>query len=247
MKYKKISIIIPVYNEQKFVQRTLDRVIRANTLGLAKEIIIINDGSTDNTPTILNIWCKRNKSRQASIIKLIHHKKNIGKGAAVKAGMKKATGDLIIIQDSDMEYNPKDYHLLIKPFFSNKVVAVYGSRTKGITRYHNKYSSHFYYIGGMLLTWYTNILFSQNLTDQPTGYKVLSKQVYPLIDTISENDFSFEIGITALLAKNNFRIIEVPISYKPRSIAEGKKINFLDFIKSLYIGLKYRFFYDEYR
>ncbi len=242
MKYRKISIIIPVYNEQKFVRKTLDRVISADSCGLTKEILIINDGSNDNTPSILDVWYKQNKANKIFSVKLVHHGKNLGKGAAIKTGIKKASGDLILIQDSDIEYNPKDFSSLIKPFLLKKVAAVYGSRTKGITRYHNKYSSHFYYIGGLLLTWYINILFSQHLTDQPTGYKVLSKEVIPLINNVSENDFSFEVGITALLAKNNIKITEVPISYKPRSIAEGKKINFLDFIKSLYIGLKYRFF-----
>lgn len=240
VKYKRLSIVIPVYNEQRFVKKTLARVMDADSCGLKKEIIIVNDGSSDNTPVILKRWYKQNKSHKRVFIKLIHHKNNMGKGAAIKTGFKSSTGDVILIQDSDFEYNPKDYPSLLKPFFLNNIQVVYGSRTKGIKKYKNKYSSPFFYVGGLILTWYINILYSQNLTDQPTGYKVISKKVLPFFKNIIEDDFTYEIGITAKLAKNNIKIMEVPISYNPRSVEEGKKINFLDFIKSLLVGLKYR-------
>lgn len=242
MNLKKVTIVVPVYNEEKYLGEILKRVINSKCCGLKKEIVIVNDGSTDRSADIIRNLLKENNNRKKLYsIKLINHKQNLGKGAALKSGFKEATGQAIIIQDSDLEYHPDSYPLLLKPFMTNPVIAVYGSRTLGIKLYNNRFSSIVFYLGGRLLTTFTNILYHQDLTDQPTGYKILPKKVLPiLIEKIKENDFSFEIGITATLAKNNIPIVEIPIAYTPRTISEGKKIKLKDFIKSIVVGLKYR-------
>jgi len=240
MKLHTLTIIIPVYNEQRFIKKILHKVLYADSCGLKKEIIIVNDGSTDKTARILKKWPTGVKPKYRYSLNILSHSKNQGKGAAVKTALSSAKGDLIIIQDSDLEYNPKDYPALIKPFLSSNISAVYGSRTKGIKKYNNKYSNPFYYLGGLILTWYMNRLYSQNLSDQPTGYKILSKNTLSILSNIAENDFTYEIALTAMLSKNNIKIVEVPITYQPRTKKEGKKINLKDFFKSLYIGLKYK-------
>jgi len=235
-KYKKISIVIPVYNEEKYFEKNLRRVLKANTIGLEKEIIIVDDYSTDNTRRIIK------KIKLSKNIQYYFKDKNEGKGAAIKIGIRKSSGDILLIQDSDLEYNPKDYPSLIKPILEGKTDVVYGSRTLGISKFGNKYSSFFYYIGGRLLTLFMNVLYGISLTDQPTGYKVFTKNVLPLLVNSSRyNDFSYEIEVTAKLAKNKISIFEVPISYNPRSVKEGKKINIMDFVKSIFVGFKYKF------
>lgn len=242
MKKKKLSIIVPVYNERPFIQTLLQKVIDIHLSLYTKEIIIIDDGSTDGTKEIIIQFTKdHGKKRNVKFIYL-NNKKNEGKGSAIKKGFMKASGDIIIIQDADLEYEPAQYLNLIKPFADSNIYAVYGSRTLGIKKFHNRYSSIFFYFGGRLLTLFINVFYGTKLTDQPTGYKVFRKRVIPLIlKNIKEKDFSCEIEITATLAKNGYKIIEIPIRYTPRHVREGKKINIIDFWKALYVAIKYLF------
>lgn len=231
-KIKKLSIIIPVYNEENTVEKVLD-MVSAVKVTLEKEIIIINDGSTDNSLGIVKNY-KKNKNKNLVIIS----KKNGGKGSAVVTGFRKATGDIFIIQDADMEYDPDEYQSLINPIISGKYKVVYGSRRLGKVK--NKYSGLKFYLGGLLLTWYMNILFLSNMTDEPTCYKVFRRDVIDNIKIYGKK-FDWEPEVTAKILKKRIKIHEVPISYHPRSIKEGKKINYKDFIHAVWTALKYRF------
>ena len=250
-----LSIIIPVYNEERFIVKVVEKVLGADTLGLKKEIVIVDDASTDKTVEKIKQFTlsfpRRRESRldprvkpeddKYVSIRAIYKKKNEGKGAALKAGFAKATGDVLMVQDADEEYSVKDYPALISPFINEKTQVVYGSRNKKRENFHNRYSYLIYYWGGLALTWIINFLFGTQLTDQATGYKLFSSKVKLLLLKPKENRFSYEVAITALLAKSGYTIIEVPIHYKPRSISEGKKINALDFIKSVIVAVKYVF------
>lgn len=233
-----LSIIIPVFNEEKLIGNVFDKVISSDSLGLKKEIIIVDDGSIDGTQNQI----KTLKSKSRSNIKIISLKmrKNEGKGAALKDGFKNATGDILLVQDADEEYSVKDYPALLTPFIKDNAQVVYGSRNKKTENFRNEYSYLIFYLGGLLLTWVINLLYGLRLTDQPTGYKIFSKNVKPLLLKPTENRFSYEVAVTALLAKNKIPFTEVPIHYKPRTMEEGKKINGLDFIKSLIVAIKYR-------
>ncbi len=243
MNHKKLSIVIPAYNEGKYLTALLKSVIAADSLGLVKEILIIDDCSKDTTKDILQKICS-GKSGNKYSIKVIYKKVNGGKGAAVIDGLKIATGDIILIQDADLEYNPEDYPAILRPIVSGKTRVVYGSRTIGIKVYGNKYSNYVFFLGGKILSLLVNNLFNLKLTDQPTGYKLFTADLTPLlIKYIRESDFSFEIEMTACIARYNINITEVPIHYQPRKISEGKKINFGDFIKAIYIAFKCRFQY----
>lgn len=241
MNYKKLSIIIPAYNEEKYIRQILEKVVKADSLGLKKDIVIINDGSTDKTAKIVRTLLKKYSHRHLSFY-VITKKQNEGKGAAIRDGLKICSGDIIVIQDSDLEYDPSNYPVLLKPLIKNKADIVYGSRTLGIKKFGNKYSYIFFYLGGRMLTSFINLLYHTNLTDQPTGYKLFKKKLIPLLlNKNYQRDFSYEVEITASIVNNNYKIMEVPISYTPRKISDGKKINIIDFIKSLYIALRYKF------
>ena len=240
---KKLSIIIPVYNEEDYILKVINSVITADALGLKKEIIIIDDGSTDGTAKEIKIKIKiqnQNKKKNSCTILFIEKKKNEGKGAALKTGFKQATGDILMVQDADSEYSVKDYPALLAPFLKDNASVVYGSRNKQRENFHNRYSYFSFYIGGLLLTWYINLLYGLRLTDQPTGYKLFSNRVRSFLLIPSENRFSYEVAVTALLAINKIIFVEVPIHYKPRTMEQGKKITTMDFIKSILVGLKYK-------
>ena len=241
MRFTKVSIIIPVYNEEKYIKKTIERVINSNSLKLRKEIIVVDDGSTDSTPKILNAFHRKVNSSTSMSIFILYKKENEGKGSAIREGLRKVTGDIIIIQDADLEYNPKDYPSLIEPFINANAQVVYGSRTLGMKVFGNQYSSLLYYLGGRLLTFCVNILYKVNLTDQPTGYKLFTSELVPIIlKQTQEKDFSYEIEMTALFSKKRHKIVEVPVTYKPRTKNEGKKIKFPDFIKAISVGLRWK-------
>lgn len=230
----KLSIIMPVYNEEHTLKEILEKVKR---ITIEKEIIIVNDGSTDSTRKILDAVNGDN-------IKIIHHPKNIGKGAAIRTGLKHITGDIVIIQDADLEYNPKDYHKLIEPIVSGKSKVVYGSRILGRVDSKIKLSLGYYLgiyrFGNKFLTLLANLLYHTEITDLYTGYKVFQAEVLKGIK-LDCKGFEFCPEVTVKIRKQRCRIYEVPISYQPRSKREGKKITWKDGLKGLYILVKYRF------
>ena len=229
----KLSIIVPVYNEKKTINQILNKINKIQNL--KKEIIVINDGSKDGTSEIL----KKNKHK---ITKLIHHKKNIGKGGAIKTAQKLVSGDVVIIQDADLEYDPADYIKLLK-YIKRGYKAVYGSRVLGKNRYlSNNFSSFMRIFYNHGLTILSNILNNQRLTDAHTCYKMFTKEVFKKIK-LNENDFSFCPEITTKIGLQKIVIKEVPIKYFGRTYEEGKKITFMDGFKAIKSLFKYRFFY----
>ena len=229
----KVSIIIPCYNESDFVEKILDK-INSQAI-ISKEIIVVNDGSNDKTSQILDECFKKNK-----INILLNHDFNKGKGEALKTGLNKATGEIIIFQDSDLEYDPEDYNKLIDPIISDKADIVYGSRFLG----NEKGQRILYYwhrVGNFLLTTLTNILTNINFTDMETGYKAFKTEIIKSIN-LKENSFGIEPEITIKLALKNYRFYEVGISYNGRTYEEGKKIKIQDFFIAIYCLIKYRFF-----
>lgn len=238
-----LSIIIPAYNEEKLIAQTIDRVISADSCGLKKEIIVVDDGSTDGTQNevkILNSKSQSNPKLSNFKIITIFKNKNDGKGAALKAGFKRATGDILMVQDADGEYSVSDYPQLLLPLLRGRCKVVYGSRNMERKSFRNKYSYLIFYLGGLLLTWMINVLYGLKLTDQPTGYKLFSKKIKHLLLQPKENRFSYEVAVTASLARQGISFVEVPIHYKPRTLAEGKKIGWLDFVKSVMVAVKYK-------
>lgn len=227
----KISILIPTYNEESYILQTLKKVNeQKNKFDL--EIIISDDGSTDQTISLLN----NNKNL---FDKLIENKKNQGKGCAIKIGLKNCSGEIIIIQDADLEYDPNEFIDLINPFLNNEADVVYGSRflgnkTKRVLYFNNKIANFF-------LTMLVNLLTNLNFTDVETGYKAFKKDILKNIE-LKENSFTFEIEFTMKIAKLKKKIYEVGISYNGRTVEEGKKIKLKDGLLALYCILKYRFF-----
>ncbi|MBW2976426.1 glycosyltransferase family 2 protein [Candidatus Woesearchaeota archaeon] len=228
----KLSVIIPVYNEEKTIRKVIAKVRRVKLGDIKKEIIIVDDFSSDNTRKILSELKGKN-------IKIFFHKKNQGKGAAIRTGLKYSTGDLILIQDADLEYNPEDYPQLLKPIIEKKAKVVYGSRLKTIKmNLENMYKLH--YFGNMFLTVMTNILYGTKISDMETCYKLFRKEVIKGM-RLRARRFDFEPEITAKILKKGYKIKEVPISFAARKFDEGKKITWVDGIKALYYLIKYRF------
>ena len=227
-----ISIIIPVYNEQNLIKKLL---IKVNSIkNLRKEIIVINDGSSDKTLKILKNDCKKLYNV------LINYSQNKGKGYACRKGIKSASGKIIIIQDGDLEYDPKNYPKLIRPILQRKSNVVYGSRVlKGGKRIRPKtLSFKFRIFANHFLTYLSNILNDQNLTDAHTCYKVFTKDVIKKIK-LKEDGFNFCPELTSKFSKLKEKIIEVPIDYYGRTIEEGKKIQFFDGLRAIFCLLKY--------
>jgi len=228
----KLSIIIPVYNEEKSILKVIDKVKKVKLNKIKKEILIIDDFSTDNTKEIL-------KKLKNGNIKVFFHQKNQGKGAAIRTGLKNVTGDVILIQDADFEYNPEEYPKLLKPIIENKANVVYGSRLDAIRRnLKNMYKLH--YFGNMFLTIITNILYGAKITDMETGYKVFRKEVIKGMK-LKAKRFDFEPEITAKILKKGYKITEIPINFFGRKFEEGKKITWIDGVKALLYLIKYRF------
>ena len=245
----KLSIIIPVYSEEKTITEVINRVVKVSLNNIKKEIIVVDDFSIDKTREILKkIKSSKNlknflghKKSQSDFfvnrnIKIFYHKKNMGKGSAIRTALEHTTGDIILIQDADLEYKPEEYPKLIKPILDKKTKVVYGTR---FTKQHQpKYL--FYYIGNLFLTFITNLVYNSNIRDMETCYKVFTKDVIKNIK-LKARRFDFEPEITAKILKKHHKIYEVPITYKCRDIKEGKKITWRDGLKAIYYLIKYRF------
>ena len=230
---KSISIIIPCYNEEKTIEKVLNNILNLNLQEISKEIIIIDDGSTDNTPSILN------KFKEYENIIILNHKKNFGKGKALKTGISEASNEIIIIQDADLEYDPSEYHKLLKPFEEAGADVVYGSRFLGGSDY-NRLLFFWHSVANKILTLICNFFTNLNMTDMETGFKLFKKEIIKNID-LEEKSFGIEPEITMKLAKKKYVFYEVPIKYRGRSYAEGKKIGLKDAFVALYCIIKYFF------
>lgn len=229
----KLSILIPVYNEAKTIVPVLEMVSKAPAGGLEKELVVVDDGSTDGTRDIL-----KGLNPEPFNAKIYFHDKNQGKGAALRTAQGYATGDIIIIQDADMEYSPDEYPALLKPILDGRADVVYGSRLSGgqVTR-----AFHFtHYLGNKFLSLMTNVLYNSTLTDMETCYKVFKADIFKRV-LIRSNRFEFEPEITAKILKQKVRIYELPISYFGRDYSEGKKITWRDGFGALWALVKYRF------
>ncbi len=229
MKLNKISIVIPIYNEENYIVKTLEIVASSDTFGLDKEIIIVDDGSTDRTKTQSSKFKDKIKRKNLKIKFItIFKKKNEGKGAALKEGFLKSTGDLVLVQDADLEYSPQDYPKLIEPFLTSGVDVVYGSRFISARPHRVLYFWHNF--ANNFLTQFSNMLTNLNLTDMETGYKVFrGNLIRKIAPHLKSKRFGFEPEITARLAKiKNLKIYEVGISYAGRTYEEGKKIGWQD-------------------
>jgi len=225
----KLSIIIPIYNEKDTILKILKMVNDVKLINnIQKEIIIIDDFSTDGSRKILNSL--ENK------YKILYYQENRGKGAALKTGFDKATGDYVIVQDADLEYDPDDYNKLLDPIIKNKTKVVYGSRFTG----EHRNMLFWHWIGNKSLSLITNVLYNTTLSDMETCYKLIKKDILNQIN-IKSNRFNFEPEITAKILKLGYKIYEVPISYMGRGYNEGKKIGWKDGIIALYCLIKYRF------
>lgn len=227
----KLSVIIPVYNEELYLEKIVNRVIET---GLVHEVIAIDDGSRDNSINILT-----DLQQKHPLIKILSHEENRGKGAAIKTGLAEVTGDLVIIQDADLEYDPASFKDLISPFKDDNAKVVYGSRNLK----KNPKSSLAFYYGGRLLSVVTNLLYGSKITDESTCYKVFRTGILKDMN-LSREGFDFCPEVTSKTLKKGIKIHEVPIDYHPRSRVEGKKIKWYDGVIAIWTLAKYRFSKD---
>ncbi len=226
----KLSIVIPCYNERATIQEIVSRV---RAISMEKEIVVVDDFSTDGTRELLQSGAVK------GIDRIIYHDKNLGKGAALRTGFIQANGDCVIVQDADLEYDPQEIPMLLRPIEEGKADVVFGSRFMGGRMHRVHYFWH--YVGNRILTLASNMFTNLNLTDMETCYKLFRREIIQTIK-IEENRFGFEPEITAKVANLGCRIYEVGISYYGRSYAEGKKIGWKDGVRAFYCILKYGLF-----
>jgi len=220
---------MPAYNEKNTIKEIIRQVRNVELPdGMDREIIIVDDASNDGTADIL-------KMESDSIVRVLSHKANQGKGAAIRTGLPYANGDLILIQDSDLEYDPEDYKQMLAPILKKKAEVVYGSRFTG----ERRNMMFWHYVGNRFLSLTTNILYNTTLSDMETGYKLFTKEALAGL-VIKSNRFNFEPEITAKILRRKIRIYEVPISYSGREVEEGKKISWVDGFSALWALIKYR-------
>lgn len=227
----KLSIIVPVYNEAQTIATVVERIRAVDIGGIDKEIIIVNDGSSDGTRRVIDESAWRGDAR----VRVYENDINLGKGAAIRVGLQHATGDMMLIQDADLELDPQEYCGLLAPILDGRALVVYGSR---FLRSRVRLSLRTI-IANRLLTWTTNVLYGTWLTDMETGYKVFTREALAGI-RLRCVGFDFEPEVTARLLRSGRRIVEVPIGYHPRRADEGKKIRWIDGVDALYVLLKCR-------
>ena len=225
----KLSVVIPVFNEAKTIREIIKRV---QDVSIEKELIIVDDCSKDGTQDILRTLSDSN-------IRVIVHKENMGKGAAIRTGLQQVSGDVVVIQDADLEYNPQEYHRLLQPILDGRADVVFGSRF--LTTEERRVLYFWHFLGNTFLTFLSNMFTNLNLSDMETGFKVFKAEVIRNI-SIEENRFGFEPEITAKIAKRRYRIYEVGISYSGRDYSEGKKIGWKDGVRAIWCILKYNLF-----
>ena len=230
----KLNVIIPCYNEKNTIEIILDKVLNVNIEPNKKKIIVIDDNSNDGSRDILKKYENKND------IEILYHEKNYGKGKAIRSGLTKVEEGLVLIQDADLEYNPRDYKKLLKPFEEANADVVYGSRFLGGQEY-SRIHYFWHFIANKILTFLCNFFTNLNMTDMETGYKVFKKENIDKIDLL-EDSFGIEPELTIKLAKQKLRFFEVPISYNGRSYDEGKKIGLSDAFKAIYCIVKYKLF-----
>lgn len=223
----KLSVLIPCYNERETIGEVVRRL---KATGLDLEIIIVDDGSTDGTDEVLGALSDDG-------CKLVYHDRNRGKGAAIRTALEHATGDVVVTQDADLEYDPQDLPRLLEPIRAGRSSVVYGSRN---LRPANVRSYLTFYWGGRLLSWLTNVLYGSRITDEPTGYKMFRSELLRDLPLDSQR-FEFCPEVTAKLLRRGYSILEVPISYRPRNFAEGKKIRWTDGVRAMWTLVRYRF------
>jgi glycosyltransferase involved in cell wall biosynthesis len=226
--YRLLSVIVPVYNERTTLNEIVRRM-RAVELPMDREIIVVDDGSDDGTEKVLS-------TIEDSTVRVLHHPANRGKGAAIRTGLGVVRGDLVLIQDADLEYDPEDWPKLLAPILRGRALVVYGSRFTG----ERKNMLYWHWLGNRFLSWVTNVLYNTTLSDMETCYKLFDRTVIDGIKVTSDR-FDFEPEITAKVLRRGHRIYEVPISYNGREFHEGKKITWKDGFGALRALVKYRF------
>jgi len=227
----KLSVIIPVYNEAATIAQVIECVLAVELDTTEKEIVVVDDGSTDGSGAVLATL----STRRPNPIKIVHHERNQGKGAAIRTALEHVTGDIVITQDADLEYDPQEYPSLLAPFEDPAVQVVYGSRNLRL----NPHSSWSFYWGGRLLSWIANLLYGSHITDEATGYKLFRTDLLRSLN-LQSTGFEFCPEVTSKLLLRGVKIHEVPISYQPRSLDEGKKIDWCDGLQAIWTLLKYR-------
>ncbi|HUO57880.1 MAG TPA: glycosyltransferase family 2 protein [bacterium] len=224
-----LSIIVPVFNEEKTVLPLLEKVQKVKLMGLAKQIVVVNDGSSDGTARLLG-------KVKSSNVEIYHHEVNRGKGAAIRTAIPHTTGDFVVVQDADLEYDPNDYKTLLVPLLEGKTDVVYGSRFMGPHRAF----LFLHYVGNKFLSLMTNILYNTTITDMETCYKLFRGDIIRSLK-LRSNRFEFEPEVTAKILKKGYKLFEMPISYHGRGFEEGKKITWRDGITALVTLIRYRF------